>query len=213
MFIKINSIATNMIILDYETTGRNPEKHAIIAWGAVDFNNSTNVFYEEPRIWKGAEIDSKALEINGFTVAEIGSPSRPSLEKVIKRFDTWARSCSDRILAGENFASFDLQFYEANMRRLRLLYTFKHRGVDLHSACIIHMLNRDVDPPLDKEGNSTLNSDAIFAYVGLPSEPKPHHALTGAKMEAEAFSRLIYGKGLLPEYESVDLNEFLSEKE
>ena len=36
-----------MIILDIETTGVNPEKHAIVSVGAVDFLNPSRTFYEE----------------------------------------------------------------------------------------------------------------------------------------------------------------------
>jgi len=45
-----------------------------------------------------------------------------------------------------------------------------------------------------------LNKLIILCYVGLPDEPSPHNALTGAVVEAEALSRLLYDKPLLPEF-------------
>lgn len=62
------------------------------------------------------------------------------------------------------------------------------------------MVKRGLTIPM-KNGRAELSSDAIFTYVGLPTEPKPHHGLTGAKLEAEAFSRILYGKNLLSEFE------------
>ena len=46
-------------------------------------------------------------------------------------------------------------------------------------------------------------------YVGLPPEPKPHHALTGAKVEAEALSRLLFGKILLKEFAHYEIPKYL----
>ena len=42
-------------------------------------------------------------------------------------------------------------------------------------------------------------------YVGLPEEPKPHKGINGAKFEAEAMSRLIYGRGLLKEFDCFEI--------
>ena len=53
-----------------------------------------------------------------------------------------------------------------------------------------------------KHNHSALNLDTILVYVGLLEEPKPHNGLRGAKLEAEAFSRLFYDKPLLEEYRS-----------
>ena len=48
---------------------------------------------------------------------------------------------------------------------------------------------------------SALNLDAVLNYCGIPNEPEPHNALTGAKSHAEVISRLLYDKKLLPEFE------------
>jgi len=60
-----------------------------------------------------------------------------------------------------------------------------------------------------KDGFSDLNSDFIMNYVGLPSEPKPHRAINGARYEAEALSRLIYGRGLFEEFEGYAIPTYL----
>jgi len=42
--------------------------------------------------------------------------------------------------------------------------------------------------------------DAVLNYCGIPREPEPHNALTGALSHAEVISRLLYGRKLLPEF-------------
>ena len=64
------------------------------------------------------------------------------------------------------------------------------------------MVKRGLTPPVDpQKKHSSLNLDAILLYCGIPEEPTPHNALTGAKSHAEVISRLLYDKKLLPEFE------------
>ena len=79
----------------------------------------------------------------------------------------------------------------------------------MHSEAYGSYQRRGLIPPL-KDNHSDLNSDSIFAYTGLPREPNPHNGLTGAKMEAEAFSRLNLGKNLFPEYSQFKIPDYLS---
>ncbi len=68
------------------------------------------------------------------------------------------------------------------------------------------MVHRGVTPPFDAEHMHTaLNLNAVLEYCGVPREPDPHNALTGAKCHAEVASRLLYGKGLLPEFSQYKL--------
>lgn len=63
------------------------------------------------------------------------------------------------------------------------------------------MLKRGLTPPIDlQHRRSALNLDAILNYCGIPDEPEPHNALTGALSHAEVISRLLYDKKLLPEF-------------
>lgn len=151
-----------MIIIDIETTGQDPAKNALLGIGAVDFCNPENQFYQECKIWDGAEIEQTSLDVN----------MNPY---------------------------FDREFIKEAAKRNRMILPFSYRLVDLHTICYSHLLQRGLTPKFDDSG-SKMNTDKILAFVGLPAEPKPHNALTGAKIEAEAISRFLYGKPLLEEF-------------
>ena len=196
-----------MIVLDVETTGVYPEKNSIVSIGAVDFSKPENQFYEECKVWEGAEITSGALSINGFTEEQVKYTNKNSLEEAVRKFIQWMEKIEDKTLAGEN-PNFDKNFLENSIKRYGIDYGIGHRIIDLHSLSYAHHLKRGLIPPA-KNGRTDLNLNQTLVYVGLPSEPNPHHALTGAKMEAEAFSRLIYGKNLLPEFEKYKIPDYL----
>lgn len=196
-----------MIVVDVETSGLDPQKHSIVSIGAVDFALPTCLFYQECRIFEGAMISEEALSVNGFTVEQITDPSKPSLEETIRAFYAWTDSCVDRTIAGEN-PTFDRNFLHAAAQRYGLRLIFGHRSIDLHTLAYTHHQRRGLTLPL-RDARTDLNLDKILVYVGLPEEPKPHHALTGAKMEAEAFHRFIYGESLFPEFKQYHLPGYL----
>lgn len=188
-----------MLIVDVETTGIDSQKHSIASVGALDFRDPQRHFYEECRIWEGAEVTAQALKINGFSAEELHSPEKKALEEIVKEFLAWSVSVKGKTIAGEN-PSFDLDFLRASAMRYGISWPFGYRTIDLHSLCYSHYLKRGLAPPI-KEGRSDLNLDKILDYVQLPPEPQPHNALMGAKLEAEAFCRLIYGRSLLTEFQ------------
>jgi len=206
-----------MIVVDVETTGLYPKENSIVSIGALDFSNPENQFYEECRIWEGAKIDPVALEINGFTLEQITDPNKQSLEVLMKNFILWRLNIKDRTFSGHN-AWFDRDFLIDSAERCSLHpYTgkgyslekgFGKRYVDLHSQTYTHYLSRGLKPPL-KNRRTDIALDVALDYVGLPKESKPHNALAGAKMEAEAFSRLIYGKSLLKEFSQYAIPDYL----
>lgn len=197
-----------MIIVDVETTGVNPKMHSIVSIGAVDFSNPSNTFYQENRIWLGAEVDPVALQINGFTEEQITDMRKKSLEENITDFIEWSKSVKDITLAGENVGVFDLKFLLNSAERYGIEFPFGRRTVDLHAVSYANYLRKRVEIPLDKN-RTNIRADTTFVYVGLKEEPKPHNALMGAKMEAEAFSRLIYGRWLFEEFRSYEIPEYL----
>ena len=197
-----------MIVVDVETTGNEGAKHSLVSIGAVDFNNPQNQFYGECRIWKGAEIMQQALDVNGFSVHEITRANKLSEKELVSSFLEWVESCQNKTIAGLNPA-LDTDFLKSAAKRAGLEWNFSYRLVDLHSVCYASHLMNNKKIPL-KNGCSHFTGDAILTSVGLPPEPRPHNGLTGAKMEAEAFSRLLFKRGLFKEYANFPIVHLLA---
>lgn len=196
-----------MIVVDIEASGTEYAKHSIVSIGALDFNNPENTFYDECRIWDGAHIMEGALEVNGFTEEEITDPNKKSEEEITKAFMAWSwgDSIEDRTLAGQN-VSFDRDFLKAACARAGIDWDLAYRTIDTHTLAWMHMVKRGLTVPLNEEHRrSAMDLDAVLNYVGIPEEPTPHNALTGAFSHAEVISRLLYDKKLLPQFEQFDI--------
>jgi len=193
-----------MIVLDIEASGTEAHKHSIVSVGALDFANPTNRFYEECRVWDGAHIMDEALAVNGFTKEQILDPKKQSEADLAHAFLHWAESVEERTFAGQN-PSFDRDFMKYACERAgHTDWPFAYRTIDTHTLCYMHMINRGLQVPTMKR-RSALDLDAVLNYCGIPEEPNPHNALTGALSHAEVVSRLLYGRKLLPEFEQFDI--------
>lgn len=187
-----------MIFIDIETTGIDAIKNSIISIGAIDFFNPKNQFYKECQIEEGKEIDQNALKVNGFSEKELRNPQKKRIEETLRNFVDWTSMIENITLAGNN-TDFDKNFLKEAMGKYGIKWIFGSRIVDLHSTAINNFLMNGMTIPI-KNKRYDITSDKIFVSVGLPKEPKPHNALMGAKMEAEAYSRLVFKKGLLDEF-------------
>ncbi len=194
-----------MIVVDVEASGTEYQKHSIVSIGAVDFDNPSNRFYRECRIWEGAHIMDGALQVNGFTEAEITDPQKLSESEAVREFIEWTFSMSDRTLLGQN-VSFDRDFLKAAAGRAKLPWDLPYRTLDTHTLCWMHIVKRGETVPIDPQHKrSMLDLDAILTYCGVAEEPNPHNALTGALCHAEVASRLLNDKKLLPEFQSYSI--------
>ena len=194
-----------MLIVDIEASGTEYEKHSIVSIGALDFDNPDNRFYAECRIWDGAHIMQDSLAITGFTEEEIRDENKKTEGEITREFLEWSQHISDRTLTGQN-VSFDRDYIKFAAKREGLSYDLAHRTIDTHTLCWMHIVKQGSNPPIDLEHRrSALNLDAVLNYCGIPEEPQPHNALTGALSHAEVTARLLYDKKLLPEFEHFDI--------
>lgn len=200
-----------MIVVDVETTGQDTRACSILSIGAVNHEKPKEIFYIECRAFRSAVIDPKELERNGFTIEQARNPEALPVAAAVEMFVAWfkAAECKDKTLAGQRVGSFDQIFLELAIKRAGLKPPFGYLSVDLHSVARFHMKTRGLKPPVDKNGNSALSLDRVLKYCGLEPETIPHHARTGAKLEAEAFSRLERGVGLLAEYSKFQIPQYL----
>jgi hypothetical protein len=194
-----------MIVYDVETTGLNPEKHSLTSIGAVNFDNPSDRFYMECRIWDGADVSPEALKVNGLTEAQLHDPTKVTEEEMLSSFLYWIADKPDVILAGQN-VHFDRNMTNAALNRYSYHkgFQFSQRIFDQHTLVMYMLMTSNFPVPLYKF-SSGLNSDVIMRYVGLPPEPKPHIAINGAVWEYEALYRLIYLKPSLPQFEQYPL--------
>jgi len=189
-----------MIIVDVEASGVVYQKHSILSIGALDYSNPENRFYGECRIWDGAHILEEASLIHGLSEAEMTDPNKQSEAELVRAFMEWSQHMADRTLVGQN-VSFDRDMIKAACERAGISWDLAHRTIDTHTLAWMHMVKRGLTPPIDEQHRrSALNLDAILNYCGIPMEPEPHNALTGALCHAEVTSRLLDDKMLLPEF-------------
>ena len=167
-----------MIIIDVETTGLDPRENGLLSLGAVDYATGDE-FYEECRVDEYARIDTGALAVNGFTFMQCHDPKKQSDSELYDKFLNWCngREC---LLAGQQVGSLDVKFLQEVACKPGQLksWPFGYRSVDLHSIAF------------SKLGKS-LSLDDILVALGLPAEPKPHNGLTGARVEYQAFKKLL----------------------
>lgn len=189
-----------MIIVDIEASGTNYAKHSLVSIGALSLEKPEERFYKECHIWDGAHIMAGALAVNGFTEAEITDDTKPSEAEIVAEFLEWSQHFANRTLVGQN-VSFDRDMLRAAAERARLSWDLAYRTLDTHTMCWMHMIKAGKTPPVDAQHRrSALSLDAILNYCGIPDEPEPHNALTGALCHAEVTARLLYDRSLLPEF-------------
>lgn len=165
-----------MITLDIESTGLDENRHCMVSLGAVD-NDTGDEFYQECRIYPESEVDDFALGVNGFTRDQINDPTKPWPHEVLAAFIEWSVG-REPLLGGQQVGSFDIKFLKVLMPRVAAKWPWGHRSVDLHS-CFYEQFKK------------SLSLDGILVELGLKAEVKPHNALTGARLERDAFKRLL----------------------
>jgi DNA polymerase III epsilon subunit-like protein len=189
-----------MLAVDVESSGLDYERCSILSIGALEVENPARRFYGECRAFVGAYISDEALAVNGFSREQATDSNKKTESELIREFLEWSQHIADRTLTGQN-VSFDRDMLRAASLRAGLAWDLAHRTLDTHTMCFMHMVKRGAPPPIDPQRRrSTLDLDAILNYCGLPSEPQPHNALTGALSHAEVTARLLFERPLLPEF-------------
>lgn len=187
-----------MIIVDVESTGVDPKLCSLLSVGALDFDNPTNQFYVECRAFDGAHVEKKALVVAGFNEEQIHDLQKKTDREVVEAFLEWMKTCKEWTLVGQN-PSFDRDFLQQTAHRYHLDWPLAQRTIDLHT--IAYFLRLKAGKEIPRHNNhSALNLDSILAEVGLPTRAESHNALDDAKLEGEAFARLLTGRGLLADY-------------
>ncbi len=213
-------------VVDLEATSLNTRKGAIASIGMVTFRNGElRRYYRVFRPFKGARIDKSALAVCGFTLKELnkrcdcsGGEENCSVpehahspEKVCLYVSKFMRENRCHTIAGQNPA-FDTGYLHAYFERYKKFDFISHRTIDLHSIGYGQLAAKGMRVPTDmvRDGRisyvrNDFSATKLYHMIGMPTEPKPHNALTGAVFEFEALCRLVYKKPVLEEFQKYSL--------
>ncbi len=207
-----------MIVLDIETSGLDFVKNGIWQIGAYDFSTG-KIFLDESRLDRDDEIDPEALKIIGKTEQELRDPNKQNQKQMLEKFFGWVAEKPIRNYICQN-PQFDVAFIDTKARKYGLKTPHGYRAFDLHSFAQKEYFDRNGGFFIE-DGKSKMNLQSICSMCGLNYEGiiinkgevtkqgKPHNALEDAKLTAECFSRLVYGKGLFEEYFDYEMPENL----
>jgi DNA polymerase III epsilon subunit-like protein len=206
-----------MIVVDIEASGIDNNKCGIWQIGAIEIENPENTFLEECRIepeyefvFEGNWVGKTVEETIGKTETELRDPKKQSEKQLLENFFKWVSNCGFRTFICQN-PQFDLSFIDRKSRKYGLKLPTGYRAFDLHSIAFLRFfqVNNNI---LIKDNKSDMGLKNILPFVGLRDERRFHNALEDAKLTAEAFSRLVYGKNLLEEFNHFKIPDFLLKK-
>ncbi len=165
---------------DIETTGLNPMVHEIIEIGCVILNPQTgetiNEFEVKIAPLRILDAHPKALEVNGYREEDWRSAS--SLQEGLRQYADAIRSC---VFCAQN-ATFDWSFLSNAFGKEQINLDIDYHRLDLMSLGYAKLREKGVL-------KYSLNSMAEF--FSLAGEPFPHRALTGARIAAQVYTRLM----------------------
>jgi len=211
--------------VDIETSGLDMGKNGIWQIGALDLDNPSNQFCQECRIDNDELIMPEALVITGKTEEELRDKNKQSQTELILNFLDWASGIKNKMFVGQN-VGFDYLFIQHKFFKYGLREKFhgviSPKNMDLHPLAQIRYKEVNGKFFLKENGSSDFSLSKICNFCGfddcrrnLDSSGKfvkegiPHDALFDAKISAECFSRLMYGKNLLEEFKDFKIPEYL----
>lgn len=209
-----------MIVIDIETSGNfDPVKNGIWQIGAVEFENPENTFLEESKIDDEDDIEDEALKVTGKTIEELRDKTKQSQKQLLENFFNWISKIENKTIIAHN-TPFDYGFLVLKAKKYNLEIPFQHRTFDLH--VIASMKYFEIKKKfLMREGKSEMNLPKVIEFCGMKDnriqlkdkeivkEGKPHNALEDAKLEAECFSRIVYGRILFSEFKKFPVPDYL----
>ncbi|MCX6742259.1 MAG: 3'-5' exonuclease [Candidatus Pacearchaeota archaeon] len=195
-----------MIVIDLETSGTDLVNSGIWQIGAVDFENPKRIFLEEGHIDNKDKVSREAMTVTGKTEKEIREKNKRSQKQLLKQFFKWCEKSKIKNYMCEN-PQFDVAFLETKARKYNLKFPFHYRAFDLHSIAQARILKIS-GKILVKKGHSA-GFREIIKFCGMKDERNFHNALEDAKLTAECFSRIFYGKNMIKEYDHFKIPKYL----
>jgi DNA polymerase III epsilon subunit-like protein len=166
-----------VLVVDVETTGLDPTKHACIEIGAVLLDEVLNPIDDYSSLiapWEGAKIDKKSMAIHNITLKELKGAR--DFRSVVGEFHN--RFCSGPsipVLAGWN-VWFDVAFLRILYDKTEIKWPFSHRFLDVQA--IVLFFSRLEGPSLEKTVKSLLG------------EKQTHRAIDDARQTGKVLQHL-----------------------
>lgn len=167
-----------LLWIDVETTGLDENIHDVIEIGAI----LTDAFGTRLRPEMDVKVQPvniqaaipEALRINGYTPEAWGDSV--SVREAATKLRGMA---ADAILAGWNVA-FDSRFVSAMVRSLGLEPTWDYHTVDVFSLAWPRLV----------VGDDGLKMTTACRLLGVPEEPRPHRAISGARTALALYRKM-----------------------
>jgi ribonuclease T len=179
----------NIIVIDVETGGLDPQADALLAIGAVCLNVDGKIegtFHTLVAPAAGLAVNPSALAVNGLTP----SPAWPPEREALRAFANFCQRWAPALFAGCN-VPFDRAFLSAAARRCSLPEPVGRHILDIKSLALALHVNGVLSLPIKRRMPSP-SLDSILAALRLPGREGPHHdALTDAQLTASALWRLL----------------------
>jgi hypothetical protein len=180
------ALPRNFVVIDCETSGLDPKRHALLSIGAV--TASGREFYRECLFDESCEIDPEAMAVNQINLGlqnaeEDAWPAMAVLELV-----DWLREeHGGRWVMGGKNPQFDYAFL---LEAAGIGVADEWRGcvsrrcVDLHAWAYGWAMAAGLDV-------AAADTESIYGALGYAPEPRPHQALQGARLEMAIFRDLM----------------------
>ena len=212
-----------MIVVDIEASGVDMNGCGIWQIGALDLEDSSNTFLEEARLNDEdiLNLDSKGKktspeELFGKTEGDLRDKEKQSEKELLVHFFNWCKKIKNNTLVAHN-PQFDFAFIQLKAYKYNLKLPFDYKCFDTHSMAQMKYLGLKGELLMKTNDFGNIVSDLglrnILSFAGMKDNRKEHNALEDAKLTAEAFFRLVYGKNLLGEYANLEIPEYLVKSE
>ena len=196
-----------MIVVDIETSGINFANSGIWQIGAIDSDAPDNFFIGECRIEENDIVMEESLRVNNITEESLRDSTKISQKELLQKFFEWCRGVKIKNFVCQN-PQFDYAFIRLKAEKYGLDIPVHFRCFDLHSIAGMKYLELNKRLLL-RNDYSDMGLPNILNFCGMQDNRKEHNALEDARLTAECFNRIMFGKKLLKEYDDYVLPSYL----
>lgn len=178
-----------MIIIDTETGGLDPRRHALVEVGALHVETGAE-FHRIVKPYPSYEMEPEALRKNGYTpeiLMEIGTEEA----EVVVDFAKWMLSHPVQDWAGSN-PGFDRDFIHAAMERHGMAYRLPRRPVGVENLAWMADQMGVIVLPVGKDGRKSAGLDSVLKALGMEDRgDNPHDALGDCRLTRDVLQKLL----------------------